>query len=181
MALLLTSGPVAFAAFMACFRTAVGAVMTAVFIAVLDSKVPVKIASMVPPAAVAAGLPSSSIPSLAAAIANGSADALANVPGMNSSIEATVQDALSDAYAASYAYVYYSVLAIGMVAIICAFAMRDFDHGMTGHVVKKIYSGQRDMPEEEGTKIGVGADKGTALEEYGGAWVSNHEEVLGAS
>jgi hypothetical protein len=118
--------------------------MTAVFIAVLDSKIPGKIASMVPPAAVAAGLPSSSLQALSGAITNGTASALASVPGMSGSIELAVTDALSDAYAASYSYVYYSVLPIGAVAIFSACVLRDYDSKLTGHVPKQIYRGDRE-------------------------------------
>ena len=146
-------------AFLHCFRTAVGSIMTAVFLAILSSKVPGKIASMVPPAAAAAGLPHSSLGALSAAIANGTAGAMANVPGMKPSIEVAVSNALSDAYSASYAYVYYSVLAIGAVAIFSAFVMRDYDDRLSGHVAKKIYRGDRDMADVE-TKV---SEKGTEV------------------
>ena len=126
--------------------------MTAVFLAILNSKVPQKIASIVPPAAIAAGLPVSSLPALSSAITNGTANALASVPGMKASIETAVQDALSDAYAASYAYVYYSVLALGGVAIFAAFALRDYDDKLSGHVAKQMYHGKRAMADVE-TKL----------------------------
>jgi hypothetical protein len=120
--------------------------MTAVFLAILDNKLPGKIASIVPPAAAAAGLPESSLPALFGAIANGTAAALASVPGMTDSISAVVARAIVDANVASYAYVYYSVLAIGGVAIIAACSMRDYDDRLTQHVPKQMYHGNRDVP-----------------------------------
>ena len=120
-----------------------GAIMTAVFLAIHNSKVPGKIASMVPPAAVAAGLPESSLEELATAI--GADAALSTVTGMTDSIESAVKVALSDAYAASYAYVYYSVIAIGAVAIISSFVMKDYDSLLNYHVAKQIYHGKREL------------------------------------
>ena len=62
---------------------------------------------------------------------------------MTASIQTAVNHALSDAYAASYTYVYYSVLAVGGVAIISAFVLKDYDDKLTGHVPKQIYHGNR--------------------------------------
>ena len=64
---------------------------------------------------------------------------------MNPSIEQVVSDSLADAYSAAYAYVYYSVIAIGAIAIIAACVLRDYDHRLTNHVAKQIYHGNRDM------------------------------------
>jgi hypothetical protein len=118
--------------------------MTAIFIAILDNKLPAKISSIVPPAALAAGLPHSSLPALSKAVSSGSAAAIASIPGMTTSIEHAVRNSLSDAYSASYAYIYYSVLSVGCVAIISALVMRDYDDKLTGHVPKQIYRGQKD-------------------------------------
>ena len=46
-----------------CFRTAVGAIMAAISVAILEAKIPIGIAKYVPQAATAAGLPQSSQPS----------------------------------------------------------------------------------------------------------------------
>lgn len=121
--------------------------MTAVFLAILDNKLPGKLAEIVPPAAVAAGLSESSLPALSEAVHNGTASALASVPGMTDIISAAVTRAIVDANVASYAYVYYSVLAIGGVAIIAACSMRDYDDRLSNHVSKQIYHGGRDVPE----------------------------------
>ena len=121
--------------------------MTAVFLAILDNKLPQKITLMVPPAAVAAGLPESSLAALTEAVANGTESALASVPGMTDTISTAVTRAVVDANVASYAYVYYSVLAIGGVAIIAACSMRDYDDRLSNHVAKQIYHGDRKIPE----------------------------------
>ena len=71
-----------------------------------------------PPAALNAGLPQSSLTALFEAIAAGTPSALAKVPGITPSIEAAVAAALSNAYAAAYAYVYYAAVAVGVVGLV---------------------------------------------------------------
>lgn len=99
-------------------RSAIGTVFTAVFVAILNNKVPSELASHVPPAAESAGLPASSIPDLFKAITAGTAAALEAVPGMTPEIAAAVGAAVPDAYAAAYAYVYYAAIAVGLVGLI---------------------------------------------------------------
>jgi hypothetical protein len=91
------------------------------------------------PAVEAAGLPASSIPALLAAVSSASREALMAVPGMTASILKVVNDTVSDAFAASYAYVYYTAVALAGVAIIASLCLRDFDHYLTDHVPRQIY------------------------------------------
>lgn len=129
--------------------------MTAVFLAIQKSKVPSSIRDKVPPAALAAGLPESSIEELLTVAEEGDS-ALSNVPGMTDSIQSVVSDALSDAYSASYAYVYYTVIALGIVAIAASFTMYDYDDKLNNHVNKRIYHGKREKADaEEMDKSGV--------------------------
>lgn len=99
-------------------RTAVGAIFTAIFVAILSNKAPTELVKHVTPAALDAGLPKSSLPALFKAIAAGTADALAAVPGINATIEGAVALATADGYAAAYAYVYYAAIAVGLVGLI---------------------------------------------------------------
>jgi hypothetical protein len=99
----------------------VGTIFTAVFVAILTNKVPTELAAYIPPAALKAGLPASSIADLFAALTAGTADALAAVPGMTPEIEAAIAAALSNAFAAAYAFVYYAAVAIGLVGVIGKF------------------------------------------------------------
>lgn len=128
-------------------RSAVGAVMAAVFVAILTNKVPAKIAEFVPVAAVNGGLPESSLTELFAAINIGTDTAFSAVPGITPEIEVAVGAALSDAYAAAYAYVYYAAVAVGVVGLIACIYVRDYDALFTGHVPRKIYaSGESETP-----------------------------------
>lgn len=139
-------------------RSAIGAIGAAVFVAILSNEAPVKIAEMVPPAALDAGLPESSLTDLFTAIGVGSSAALAAVPGMNPQIETAVVDSLSNAYAAAYAYVYYAAVAFGAVGLIACVCIRDFDRHFTGHVPRKIYKagqnveGDLDASPKEGSQ-----------------------------
>jgi hypothetical protein len=102
-------------------RSAIGTIFTAVFVAILTNTIPAKFVQYIPPAAVKAGLPASSITDLFAAITAGTPDALAAVPGMTPAIGASVSAALANAYAAAYAYVYYAAVAVGIVGVIGTF------------------------------------------------------------
>lgn len=134
-----------FPAIVATMRSAIGAIGAAVFVAILSNKAPAKIAEMVPPAAINAGLPEASLTDLFTAIGIGSSAALAGVPGMTPEIETAVVSSLSNAYAAAYAYVYYAAVAFGGVGLIACICIRDFDKHFTGHVPRKIYkAGEKD-------------------------------------
>lgn len=102
-------------------RTGVGAIFTAVFVAILQNEAPKKLQEYVVPAALNAGLPQASIEALFTAIASGKSSALEQVPGMNPEILAVVGAAVSNGYAAAYAYVYYAGVAIGIVGLIGKF------------------------------------------------------------
>jgi hypothetical protein len=111
---------IANAAILSSLRSISGATFTAVFTAILNSKVKSGIASHVPIAAMAAGLPEASLPALFGAIAAQSTAAFAAVPGFTLEVEAAVSSALVEAYSSAFKYVYYTALAIGSVAIIAA-------------------------------------------------------------
>lgn len=120
-------------------RTAWGSIFTTVFLAILTAKTPEQIASHVPKAVIAAGLPESSLADLFAAVAAGTPAALAAVPGFNAEIGVALTDSLTSAYAAAYAYVYYAAVAVGGVGIIAACCMKDYDDMLTSHVSRQIY------------------------------------------
>ncbi|KIX97094.1 uncharacterized protein Z520_07208 [Fonsecaea multimorphosa CBS 102226] len=120
-------------------RPIVGAIMTAIYLAVLSSKTTSKLSSHIPPVAMQAGLPERSVPALLEAIVAGTPDALAKVPGITTKIEAAVAAELPYAYAAAYAYVYYSAVAVAGVGLIACFCVKDYDPYLTNHVPRQIY------------------------------------------
>lgn len=99
-------------------KAAIGSIFTAVFVAILQNKLPVELNSRVTPAALSAGLPKSSIEALLTAIASGEPSAIAQVPGISPAIEQAALAVVPTAYAAAYAYVYYAAVAVGLVGVI---------------------------------------------------------------
>ncbi|KAK5019943.1 trichothecene efflux pump [Cryomyces antarcticus] len=123
-------------------RTAVGSIFVTIFVAILEAKIPLEIANKVPAAALAAGLPTSSLTALGGALSNGTAAAYAAIPGITPSIQLAISNSLSDSYAAAYAYVYYAAVAVGVVGLVAAASLKNYDHMLTSHVSRRItYSG----------------------------------------
>lgn len=141
-------------------RTTWGSIMTTVFLAILNNKEPIEIAAKVPAAALAAGLPESSLTALDAAI---SSSDYSSVPGITPAIEAAVGAALIDAYSAAYAYVYYAAVAVGGAGIIAVLFLRDFDKQMTTHVPRKLYAHGDESVSSRGDVENTGVS--TALED----------------
>jgi hypothetical protein len=132
-------------------RSAVGAIMAAVFVAILGNKAPAKILAYVPPAAIDAGLPESSLPELFEAIGAGTPTALAQVSGMTPQINGAVETSLSNAYAAAYAYVYYAAVAVACVGLVACICVKDYDDLFTSHIPRQIYaSGEKESFKTEG-------------------------------
>jgi hypothetical protein len=100
---------------------------------------PGKLQEYVVPAILEAGLPESSVSQLLSAATKGSQAALTAVPGMTDEILRVTNNSVADAYGKSFAYVYYSALALGAVCIIAAASLRDFDQYLTDHVSRMIY------------------------------------------
>ncbi|KAH8788066.1 fungal trichothecene efflux pump [Diaporthe sp. PMI_573] len=85
------------------------------------------------------GLPKSQLETLIMAAAAANQTALAAIEGMTPELLRTTNIAINDAYSKSYAYVYYFVVAIGVLAIAASVCMRDFDKYLTGHVSRQLY------------------------------------------
>ena len=86
-------------------------------------------ARLIPSAATAAGLPSSSVAGLLAALPMG-ADALAQVPGITSDIIAAIGAALTQSYVVGLRTTALSSLSFGVCAIIACFFCNDIGHKM---------------------------------------------------
>lgn len=160
-------------------RTAFGSIFVTIFVAILTAKIPLEIANHVPAAAIGAGLPESSLTNLFAAIANGTAAAYGSVPGITPAIQVAVGNSLSDSYAAAYAYVYYAAVAVGVVGLIAAACLKDYDHMLTSHVSRRItYKGDSMITGKSDPEI-ISNDSpnatSVALEKAGD---SHHETVV---
>jgi hypothetical protein len=125
-------------------RTAAGAIFTSIFVAILSNTAPSELVKHVTPVALNAGLPKSSLPDLFKALAAGTPEALAAVPGINTRIEGAVATAVADGYAAAYAYVYYAAIAVGILGLIACCCIKDYDPYFNNHVSRQIYRGGRE-------------------------------------
>lgn len=138
-------------------RTIIGSIFTAIFVAEVTNKLPEKLTSLVVPAVIDAGLPSSSVSALLTAVGAGSQDALLAVPGMSQEILSITNAKVSDAYAAAYAYPAYTAVALGVTSIVAAYFIRDFDHCLSDHVSRQIYhksETKKDILQESQNSLG---------------------------
>jgi Fungal trichothecene efflux pump (TRI12) len=161
-----------------CFRSGIGSIITAVFLAILTSKVPTEIAAKVVPAALAAGLPETSLTSLFAAITAGTPAAYAAVPDLTPEIQAVVAASLSNAYAAAYAYVYYAAVAVGIVGLGACCAIRDYDPYFTNHLSRQIYKAGEEKQIGSEDRVDVEHTSSAASEKEGGEHIEAAQEKM---
>lgn len=116
-------------------RSGGASVATAIYVTILDNKLTKFVPEYVTPAAIKAGLPTTSLPALFTALAAGN---LTTVPGITPQIEAAVGAA--DAMAAAYAfqYVWYAVVAFACVAVIAACLTVNYGEYLTDTVERKL-------------------------------------------
>ena len=106
---------------------------------ILSNKLPGQLQSHLVPAVLDAGLPESSLPDLFTAVTAGTQEALMAVPNMTDTRLVVANNGIADSYSGAYAYVYYTALALGLVAFLASLCLRDFDKYLTGHVSRQIY------------------------------------------
>jgi len=108
-------------------RFAGGAIAISVYSTVLANVQVSSIKTLLPAAVTAAGLPTSSIADLAAALPLGAA-ALAKVPGISTSIIAAAGGAVVESYVKALRVTALSSLAFGILAIIACICCNDIGH-----------------------------------------------------
>jgi Fungal trichothecene efflux pump (TRI12) len=104
----------------------------------LTAKLPAELEGHVVPAAVASGLPVTSLPALFSALAADTPAAILAVPGITTSVIQAVMDASAVGQAAAYSYIYYAAVAFAGIALVCALILRPMDHLLTSHVPKRV-------------------------------------------
>ncbi|KAK5115251.1 hypothetical protein LTR62_001451 [Meristemomyces frigidus] len=100
-----------------CIRTACGALATSMYVSILNSQLTKNLPKFVGPAAVQAGLPSSSLPALLVGLGTGSFDA---VPGVNAAILAAIGSPVKQAYANSFRMVFLATIPFGVILLVAA-------------------------------------------------------------
>jgi len=117
-------------------RSGGASVATAIYSTILSNKLGKFVPEYVAPAALQAGLPSDSLPSLFTNLAAGT---LADVPGITPSITAAVAVANSRAGADSFKYVWYAVIAFAVLALGAACLTIDYGEYLTDEVARKMH------------------------------------------
>jgi MFS family permease len=117
-------------------RSGGASVATAIYSTILSNKLGKFIPEYVTPAALSAGLPSSSLPSL---FTNLTAGTLAKVPGIDESIITAVVNANASAAAMAFKYVWYAVIAFAVVAVGAACLTIDYGEYLTDEVSRKMH------------------------------------------
>ena len=122
-------------------RFLISSIAATVYTVILSNRLTTTIASQVPPALLAAGLPSTSIPSFISAFALGPT-AFAAIPGVTPEIIAVGSSAYKQANADAYRTVFLSNIAFSGVAIVCSLLLPDVDHLLTGQVATTLHRGR---------------------------------------
>lgn len=113
-----------------------GAFGTAVIYAIVNSRIASHLSRDISTAALAAGLPASSVPALLAAMKGKSESTFkySTVPGADQEIASAAWDASHWSYARAYRLAYWSVVPFVALATIAVISMKDVKHLMTEHV-----------------------------------------------
>ncbi|CAK7200126.1 hypothetical protein SEUCBS139899_002816 [Sporothrix eucalyptigena] len=121
-------------------RAAICAVLETVYITVLSNRLTQTIADQVPPALVDAGLPSSSVEAFLSAVAVGTSEAFAAVPGATASIIAVGMRAYKVANSDAYRTVYLTTIAFSSLAMVMTLFAPNTEKYMTSKVVATLHN-----------------------------------------
>jgi hypothetical protein len=123
--------------------------LPSVYTVILNNRLSQTIPASVPPALVAAGLPTGSIATFLSAITLGTPAAWATVEGLTPSIQAAGVRAYQEANAAAYKTVFLSTIAFCGVGILASFWAPNVDALLTKDVVVQLEGGRRDNEKAE--------------------------------
>ncbi|MCJ1420476.1 hypothetical protein MMC32_006833 [Xylographa parallela] len=121
-----------------------GAFGSAVLDAIINGKLASTYAPQVSAAAISAGLPPSSVPALLAALAAGSPDLIAAVPGINPGIIDAASSASQWAYAYAYRLAWSSIIPFVIIALICVACLKGVKELMTEHVEASVEPSEKE-------------------------------------
>lgn len=131
---------------LASFRSAMASLAISVYVTILNNKTAVFIPQLVGKAAVEAGLPSASVPSLLAGLATGS---FSDVKGISPSVIAAAVDANKTAYAKSFQIVYFTSIAFGGCAVIASLFTPNCEEHFNEEIPRKLHAGKMALHSEK--------------------------------
>lgn len=109
-----------------------------IYIAILNTRISNTLPKSVTTAALATGLPESSLPDLLSSISAGQAALEENVPGMTPPILEAVTSAMKTAYSQSFRTVFLASIAFGGLAVVAALLAVDVDARLDGRVARRL-------------------------------------------
>lgn len=122
-------------------RTALSAIATSMYSSILATESAKNIPAKVGPAALAAGLPSSSLPALLTSIPLGD---FSKVPSISPAVIAATGAAVKEAYTSAFRVVYLCTLPFGALLIIAALISPNVEQYLTDEVARKMHkSGEK--------------------------------------
>ncbi|KAH8721561.1 fungal trichothecene efflux pump-domain-containing protein [Phaeosphaeriaceae sp. PMI808] len=138
---------------MGALRTALAAVATSMYSSILATQAAKWIPRKVVPAALAAGLPPSSIPALLRAVALGGAYEAVD-GGVSAEVVRVTVDAVKEAYAASFRVVFLCTVPFGVVLVGAAVASPDVGVYLTDEVARRMHGmGEKGEGEERSSVV----------------------------
>lgn len=131
-------------------RSTLGSVATAIFSSVLTTQKGKEIPPRLMALAEQDGLPQTSITALVKAGLQGATATLAKIPGISADRLAAYVVAIRDGNVNSYHMVFYSSLAFGGIAVICAFCCQEFNSHFTNRVDRRLqHTGKKQETSKE--------------------------------
>ncbi|KAL1895421.1 hypothetical protein Sste5346_005227 [Sporothrix stenoceras] len=129
-------------------RAAICAVLVAVYSTVLTNRLTETVSTEVPPALINAGLPQSSVADFLAAVAVGTAEAFAAVPGITANIIAVGTQAYKVANSDAYRTVYLSTIAFSGIALILTWFAPNTEKYMSAKIVATLHNEHGEVVEK---------------------------------
>ena len=111
-----------------------------VYSVILSNRLTTEVASRVPEALTAAGLPSASIPDFLTALSSGNATAFNDVPGITPAILQAGTLSYKDASLRAYRVVFFSAIAFSGLGVILTWFLPDIDHKLTNEVSTTLHA-----------------------------------------
>ncbi|TKA69436.1 hypothetical protein B0A49_03776, partial [Cryomyces minteri] len=127
-------------------RSGGASVATAIFVTILGNKLTLFVPKYVTPAALQAGLPQSSLPSLFTNLATGT---LKLVPGITPQVITAVGAANAMAAAEAFRYVWYAVIAFAILALVASCLTINYGQYLTDDVARKMHGKTTRLGKEE--------------------------------
>ena len=139
---------------MGAIRTAISAIATSMYSSILATEAGKYIPQYVTPAALAAGLPGSSLPALFKGITLGD---FSDVPGISPEIIFVVSQQVKHAYSLAYRTVYLCTLPFGVMLLVAALLSPNVEPYLTNEVARKL--GKSEEKEHVAEKDGGEGDR----------------------